>query len=248
MIALIDGDIVAHSCAFAADKEDFGIAAYYAQGFIDKILQGSGAEEYEVYITGKDNFRYKVYPEYKGNRKDVYRPQWEKALKQYLVDQYGAQVTEGCEADDQLGVRQTELGDRSIICTIDKDLDMIPGWHYRWALIRKGVEVSPERTYYVTPEEALYNFYYQLLIGDTTDNIKGAVGIGPKKAELILQDCKTEEEFLNAVRDHFSCEEELEMNAKVLWIWRKDNDIWSLNNIETTKQQSEGEDRTEDSA
>ncbi len=230
MIALIDGDIVAFASAASAEDEEEWVALYRADQFVENILVATGAHDYELYLTGKNNFRFQVYPEYKGNRKDGYRPKWEKQTKQHLVDNSEAVWTEGCEADDLLGVRQMELngqGIDSIICTIDKDLNMIPGWHYRWAIIRKGVEQSPAQTYFIDEDTARHNFYYQLLVGDTTDNIKGALGIGPKKAEKILAGCCTEEEYLKACRPHFSCQEELEQNAKCLWIWRTQGGIWS---------------------
>jgi 5'-3' exonuclease len=120
----------------------------------------------------------------------------------------------GCEADDMLGVRQCELScdsDESIICTIDKDLNMIPGSHYNF--------VKKER-YVVTPEDGIRFFYYQMLIGDTTDNIKGVVGIGKQKATKLLDRCSTEGEYFDAVRDAYSNDEEMLMNARCLYIWK----------------------------
>ena len=76
-----------------------------------------------------------------------------------------------------------------ILVSIDKDLDTVPGWHYNY---------DKKITYFVTPEEASYNFYYQLLVGDSSDNIKGAVGVGPAKAKKILSECKTELEMYQA--------------------------------------------------
>lgn len=94
---------------------------------------------------------------------------------------------------------------------------MIPGDHYNF--------VKKEK-YFVTDEEAIRFFYYQCLIGDTADGIKGVPGIGPKKAKNILDACNSEEEYYWAVRDKFSCYEEFAMTAKVLWIWREPNGMW----------------------
>ena len=113
----------------------------------------------------------------------------------------------------------------TIIAHLDKDINMIPGWHYNWELRRLGKVIREATTYFVTPEEAEYNFYYQLIVGDTTDNIKGVMGLGPKKAEKFLNSTPRER-WLEEITEMFSCPEELEMNAKCLWIWRKENDIW----------------------
>jgi 5'-3' exonuclease len=77
------------------------------------------------------------------------------------------------------------------IVSIDKDLDQIPGEHYHPGIRRQQVFIREPKFYTITPEQGLYFFYYQLLIGDGSDNIKGAPGIGPKKADKILFDCKT---------------------------------------------------------
>jgi len=95
-----------------------------------------------------------------------------------------------------------------------------------------------EGTLSVSPRDALRFFYYQLLVGDSADNIKGAKGIGPKKAERILEtafedwcaEAGTEAElptfYFEAVQGYFSWHEELMLNARCLYIWQKENDEW----------------------
>lgn len=242
MIILIDADTLAFAAAASCeDKPDPFLACARVDSGIENILKACDPDnpepQYELWLTGKDNFRYKVYPEYKGNRKESYRPRWEKDVKDYLITAWEAQWSEGCEADDMVGVRQMEL-ENSIICHIDKDIDMIPGKHYGWPIIREGKTVREEQFYTITPEEALRKFYRQLLTGDVTDNIKGATGIGPVKADRILANCETEEEMFHACLDHYGSMEEMTMNARCLWIWReRDDDVtkrWTswLNELE----------------
>ncbi|HET8686278.1 MAG TPA: hypothetical protein VFM18_06390 [Methanosarcina sp.] len=133
------------------------------------------------------------------------------------------------EADDLLGLHQTE---DSCIVSIDKDLLMIPGWHYNYV---------KDDLCYVSEWAGIYAFYKQLLVGDPSDNIKGAKGIGKAKAERILANCTTESELLEAVEPYFSCFEELDMTAKCLWIQRKGRVNWN----DTTKRESEGQESTE---
>lgn len=217
MIYLIDADIVTFRGAFSAEEEEEAwIACSRAEGILHDINQTLGPSTQELWLSGSNNFRYDVFPEYKANRITTKRPRWEKEVRNFLIENYGAQVAEG-EADDMLGIRQTELEGNSLIATIDKDLDMIPGWHYNF--------VKKEK-YFVTPEQAIRFFYYQCLVGDTADGVKGVPGIGPKKAENILASCNTEEEYYKAVVDKFSCYEEFEMTARVLWIHREHGGIW----------------------
>jgi len=65
----------------------------------------------------------------------------------------------------------------------DKDTDMIPGWHYN---------PRKKEKYHIGYKEAKYNFYKQLLIGDTADNIagceqeKGGRKFGPATAQVFI--------------------------------------------------------------
>ena len=76
MIALVDGDIVAYRCAASAEKEEISIALMRTNMMMEDIMLDTEATEFKVYLSGskEDNFRYKVNPEYKANRKDVVRP------------------------------------------------------------------------------------------------------------------------------------------------------------------------------
>jgi DNA polymerase-1 len=223
--ALIDADNLAFACAASAEEEDVEVACTRADSFIENILAETGATEYELWFSGDNNFRYNVYPEYKGNRKASYRPLWEKEVKQYITEKWEANWTDDIEADDMLGIRQLECTD-TILAHLDKDLNQIKGLHYNWELRRLGEVVREKRIYTVSNEEADYWFFYQLLVGDTTDNIKGVRGIGPKKAAGILHGCESNRERYEAVLGRYSSEEELDLNAQCVYIHRKLGDHW----------------------
>ena len=226
MRVLIDADNLAFACAASAEDTDTpAIACARASEMAEGILRDTDATEYELWLTGGSNFRYKVYPEYKANRHGAYRPKWEKAVRAFLTSSWQANTTDGIEADDMLGIRACEIGEQAIIAHLDKDSNQIPGWHFNWELNRLGKCVREKKQYFVTLEEGNRFFYYQLLTGDATDNIKGAMGIGPVKAKALL-DSLDEREWYEAVLNCYSCEEELDLNAQCLYIWRKHNDNW----------------------
>jgi DNA polymerase-1 len=188
---------------------------------IDSILRATKCDEYTVYLTGKGNYRKDIYPEYKSHRPE--KPKLHKVLTDYMLSM-GAVMVEGQEADDALGIAQDE---NSILCSYDKDLMMIPGRHYDF---RKKIFKD------VSEEEGLRFFYIQLLTGDRTDNIPGLKGIGPKKAEKILDECKTEKEMYSAVQDAYLEKEEgnpfdtfdmITRNARLLYIRREEDELWS---------------------
>lgn len=227
MKLLIDSDTIAFASAASAENEEFWVAQARCDEMVNTILQGGGATEYELWLTGANNFRYQVYSEYKANRKESVPPKWYAPLKDHLAASWGAQWSDGCEADDMLGVRSFELTNEKVphtLAHIDKDINMIPGWHFSWEIRRLGKVVKPAQLYEVTEEEALYNFYYQLIVGDTTDNIKGVRGAGPVAAIKLLHQHPSEEERFRAISDMYSCYEEMALNARCLWIWRKMND------------------------
>lgn len=217
MRVLIDADTLAYAASAVAENENEQIARWNANTMVLDTLRKLNTEEYQLYLTGDNNFRYSIYPEYKANRLKMQRPQYLPVVRQHLMDEWGAFMSDGCEADDMLGVDSIAAEDETILCSIDKDLDQIVGWHYN---------PRKETTYLVSPLEALRFFYYQLLVGDTADNIKGVKGVGPKKAEKILDGLVTEKEMFEAVRDAYDNEEEMLMNGKVLWIWKQPDDIW----------------------
>ena len=166
---------------------------------INGILKAVGATSFKCYLTGKGNFRVDLATilKYKGTRPPC-KPYHHQTIWDYLIDKYDAEVIEGYEADDALAIEQYK-GDReedTVICSRDKDLRMVPGYHYSW---RCG-ERQPEKPLYAISEfEGSYNWAYQMLVGDTVDNIWGCPGIGPKKAKGILEACATYTELKTAV-------------------------------------------------
>jgi DNA polymerase-1 len=225
MLALIDSDTLAYASAVMAEGQGEQIAIWNANYAIESLLRDintSNNNEYQLYLTGENNFRYNVYPEYKANRIKMQRPTYLPAVRQHMMEKWGAFMSEGCEADDMLGVdaHQADLDEREVLLVhIDKDIDQIPGKHYN---------PRKKTTYYVSPIEGLRFFYYQLLVGDSADHIKGAKGIGPKKAEKILEGLTSECDLLNAVRNYYSSDEELLMNGQCLWLWRTMGDTWQI--------------------
>lgn len=239
MRALLDADIVAFRAAAAAEKEDEGIARYYADQLIDQLLLETKSDSYNLYLTGDNNFRYQIYPEYKAQRIDMYRPRHLKYVRDYLLS-IRAELSDGCEADDLMGIEQCANKD-TVIVTLDKDLQMIPGLHYSWEIsgvsVRKDKATGEEiRTPWTkaavwtdTNEDECRRFFWtQVLTGDVADNIKGATGVGKVGASKAFAGCESDADYFEAALPFFSCKEELEMNAACLWIWRKENDIWQI--------------------
>ena len=193
---------------------------------VEGIFAETGADNYTIYLspTDKSNFRYALNPEYKANRKDMEKPFHYEAIRSYLIRQYGAVVCDGIEADDAMGIAQCTQRD-TIICSIDKDMQMIPGYHYNF--------VTKERTV-VSDVDGWFNFHRQILTGDRTDNVDGLHGIGPAKAERILDahpDMYTDlvvEQYQKVYPEDWLAR--INLAAKLLWIQRTPNTTVELVN------------------
>lgn len=221
MKALIDGDILVYRVAFASQEETEAIAKARMSAFVEELVTPSDISSIEGYLTGKGNFRNEVAvtATYKGNRKDVAKPVHYQFLRDYLEKEWGFLMITGQEADDAIGIKAYTMDENEyIIMSIDKDLDMIRGWHYNF--------VKKEK-YFVKEEDTMRTFYKQILTGDRTDNIEGLKGIGPVKAERILKECNTEIEMYEAVLKAYEGNEGRVLeNGQLLWIRREANQMW----------------------
>jgi hypothetical protein len=198
----------------------------FINDFIDSVVNKSKSTEYELHLSGHTNFRKEiaVTKPYKGNRKGE-KPFYYQKVRDYLTEVMGAKVSVDEEADDTLGIAQSKDIDNTIICTIDKDLWIVPGAKYDF----KREELS-----YVTEYDGMRHFQYQMLAGDQVDNIQGVPKIGPVKAKKILLDNEDIDDAWNIIRDLYrssydykSDDVMLEM-GRLLWMRRKVGQMWEL--------------------
>jgi len=190
---LIDGDIIAYRAATACEQPiNWGDGHWTLHCFehdveesidqaMEGLIKGSKVKDWITCLTGTKNFRKNVAESYKANRTDKRKPMLLPHARAYLVDKWNGRIDEGIEADDTLGL----LGSSSenyVIWSIDKDLMTVPAHHYK-----DGDFIT------IDEQEADYWFFYQTLVGDTTDNYKGCPNVGDKKAKALLdKDCSWE--------------------------------------------------------
>jgi len=206
----------------SVEVEDLDLVCSIFDGMVGTIIRKTGATSHKLYVTGKGNFRKELYNDYKSSRGP--KPLLYSTVREYVEWNPNTIVSEGEEADDLLGIAQCKDVDNHIIASIDKDLLMIEGNHYN---INSG-----EMTY-VAPKDGLLSFYKQILTGDKVDDIPGIYGVGPKKADKILDGIEDEEDlWLTVVNkwceyaQHDSVLETVIRNARLLWIRTKEGEIW----------------------
>lgn len=173
-----------------------------------------------------DTFRHKLAKSsvYKGNRKDSHRPTYEKEIRDYIKKNWLTTEAVDEEADDLLGIWATKCGEDAVLCTIDKDLDMIAGNKYNW---------KHDVHYHITEQEADRAFCLQLLSGDSTDNIPGLPKVGPAKARKALHGLETYEEMMAEVASQYMARapvsdwyEYMVEQGRLIWIRREPGQMW----------------------
>lgn len=194
-VGLIDGDILAYEISAVNEvrinwEQDRNVSQYpldleAAQEQADKsvghLIDILNLDRVVICLSDKNNFRKAIYPEYKSNRKDAVRPVLLNDIKDYLEDTYETYKLPNLEADDVLGIlatHQDKIPGKKIIISIDKDLTQIPGYYFNPN--KHGKEIT------ISKSEGDRFHYLQTLTGDNVDGYLGCPGIGPKKAEVIL--------------------------------------------------------------
>ena len=198
---LVDADIVAFKIASTAQKvhkfeDDEGTVVECLQldeweevaprvdTLLADYLEQTKADELIICLScpTEEGWRKAIYPDYKANRDYSKRPVYLSDVKDYMAENYRSYRKPTMEADDIMGILSTHptlVPGRKIIVSEDKDMQTIPGWLWNPAKDRKPRLVDEHN--------ANYFHFYQTLVGDSTDNYKGCPGIGPKKAEALLE-------------------------------------------------------------
>ena len=228
MIAVVDADSCIYQAAWQRETLDDAVENY--KYLLDKNWVGPiWADESIVYCGGKDNFRYSLCPQYKGNRKEppedakLFKP-----LMQELVNRGLTIPSHGMEADDMVRIKSVELTKKGIkhtIVHIDKDLDCIVGNHYN---------PRQQEFYDIDENQADLNYWLQILKGDPTDNLPGLPKVGPKTAEKMLNGIplgRRKARVLAAYRAKFGVvdwKNKLMETANGIHILRTENDFFKI--------------------
>lgn len=151
---------------------------------------------------------------YKGGRKDNKPHHFYNLLVTALASYECVIARAGMEADDEMGIRQSEtlevkgLPYETVICSRDKDLRQIPGWHYSWECGSQasiGPVHTDEKGFLKETRDGkiigygLTFLFYQMIVGDSVDNIPGLPKYGPKAALKYIVPNMSVENMYNTV-------------------------------------------------
>lgn len=195
-----------------------------------RILREERPRYFAFVQDGKGpNFRHEIFPLYKANRdatpEDLVR-QLDPIHRMVRALGLRLEVSQGCEADDCIASLAARFAAEHpvIIVSGDKDLKQCLGPNvYMWDPASKEEKLVSEADF--TAESGVTPAQWpdvQALIGDTSDNIPGVPGIGPKTARQLFSICPS----LEDIRDHFvllppKMQAKLQAHLENMFTWRE---------------------------
>ena len=209
-VLLIDADSIMYTSTyfpeeslleFPTEEEQLEEAKYRTRTKLQEI-QNNVEEWYNIvqtyiFIGGKGNFRYKVFPEYKANRKDVVKSPLLPFIKEYMIEELKAIESHGGEADDYIIDGISECSGNCVVSSIDKDVlyhsPNIPLYDYRGYNDVLGEFKS------ISTKESRLARATQLVTGDSTDGVPGAKGVGKAWCDKNMHVDMTDYQFIKAI-------------------------------------------------
>lgn len=192
MEIIIDADSMIYASCYQDSFED---AKLRLDSFINEAIQDLSLYNWNTFrvCSGSNgNFRNHIVDYYKSNRRGD-KPEYLNELRDYCKKEWMSVYKHGVETDDvvaSLWASAVAKGVDAIIVSIDKDYKQFPAKIYNY--IKKEMII-------VNDTEALYNFYTQMIVGDSADNIKGIPRKGVKAAEKTLYGLESKYSMVKAV-------------------------------------------------
>lgn len=168
---------------------------------------------------GSSSYRKAIYPQYKQNRKDKYDQQTEQeraefelffedftATLELLAQHYPVLRFQGVEADDIaayiVGKKRRLAIDEIWLMSSDKDWDLLikPGVGRFSYVTRKEVTWDNWNDHYAFEPEQYISV--KCLMGDSGDNVPGIPGVGPKRAQQLVEEYGTTWDIINSIPLH----------------------------------------------
>lgn len=207
-LVIIDGHHLIHRAFYAIQnplKTTFGEQTNGIYGFASMLLNILELEKPDYIAMTFDEraptFRHELHEGYKGTRTkapDELYAQIPRIRQMVTAFKMATYCKEGFEADDMMGTLACEAvrqgmevyivtGDMDAMQLINEDVRVVfPHKGYKEPLVFDAQAVMDK--YGIRPDQVVD---YKALMGDSSDNIKGVQGVGPKGALGLLQTYKT---------------------------------------------------------
>jgi 5'-3' exonuclease len=173
----------------------------------------SGNPHVAICCDSRKSFRKAIDPTYKANRGETPAPylhQLTEAVETLRIDGFPIWEAEGFEADDIIGCAIHALRAEPVsflVVSFDKDLrQLVSDEPPRVTVFSPGLGTKSPKEFDVNAVVEEYGvqpwqlLHYLALVGDSSDNVQGAKGIGPKTATAMLQKFGTVDAILEETR------------------------------------------------
>ena len=199
---VIDGNALGYAAQYAKPMISDGVQVQAIYQFLRSLKNIRERFDRDGNIVvlwdGRANFRFDLHPEYKGNRnKDekakAHKEEWQRQSDSVQSILPSLNVTQMLhyefEADDLAGYLTRKITQPIRLITGDQDWQQLVSptvsWHDMRTNMKKDCDFSNFNT--VTGFDTASRFLVaKAMIGDTSDNIQGVEGIGPKSAGEIM--------------------------------------------------------------
>jgi len=163
---------------FPTEEERIEEAKYRTRTKLEEIHNNIeefyNIQETFIFIGGRGNFRYKLYPDYKSNRKE--KNPLIPIIADYMLNELHAIPSVGAEADDYVYDAYILSEGNCLVAAIDKDVFYncpdVPFYNYR----SHGDTLGEFKS--ISKEESRLAIASQVVIGDSGDAIPGAYRVG----------------------------------------------------------------------
>jgi DNA polymerase-1 len=199
-----------------------------------KLIQEAASSRIAVtFDLGRETFRLALYPEYKANRRECPEdlvPQM--PYFKHIVEALGLPVLSlpGYEADDVIGTvakRLADHGEPVVVVSGDKDLLQLVGPHVTvWDTMhdRRFSAAEVKERFGVSPDKVVEVL---ALMGDSSDNIPGLAGAGPKTATQLIERYGSVEGVLRSI-DAIEADASIRNRAKLAKTLREQQEVVRL--------------------
>ena len=196
MKAIIDADSLIYASSFKDTLEEcYETFTKSLESVKDDLNEYCEVDEYLLCNGSKNNFRIALNSQYKANRGE--KPKFLYALHELVKKNHNSYWGDGVETDDVVATLwKNEVDkfddDSVIIVANDKDYKQFSCWYFDMYYKRRTLDK-------IEPLEAIKNFYTQMIVGDSADNIKVCLGYGKVAARKLLFGVKSELDCIKRV-------------------------------------------------
>lgn len=175
---------------------DINKSILFLENNLNRLMNALQANNCELVIGDKNNFRKVINPDYKSNRPS--KPPIYEVILNVVNAKFKPISLQNLEADDTCRILYEDKNFHSnlekIIVSIDKDFFTVPCKFFRDLPNNELIDIDIDT--------AQYNLYKQIITGDKDDHYEGIPGYGEVKAKKFLEFSRDEKDVIKLFEEN----------------------------------------------